>query len=804
MEDNNFSPVLSDKPTKVDMLSFLDYAEILSDLIQVCDTPATIGIFGEWGSGKTSLMMMIEDILNKNYIKTIWFQAWKYEKEVALWRALILRILEGLNLRKKETDDVVRKLYSAISEEKLGNPQINWLEIGKSLTTTGIKTAAMISIPIPGIGLVLTKLGNAIIGEKSIDALSNAISRQTIKVSNDRIDSIEQFEGLYSDLVHETLGKNNRLVILIDDLDRCLPLRALEVIETLKTFLDAEGCIYVVACDPTLIQQGLNEKYPNSSDISFEEYLEKIVQISFEMPPIRLEDAKNYINRLDYYGISESMISIITSGIENNPRKLKRFLNNLEIQRRLVSARGLRIKIDVLVKLQCITYRWKNVWEKVIEDSTLLPELQKYSVDTELRESLDQNPPVKQIFDQETSLQKFLSQQPFISDADLDEYIFLARTTQIGLSETTSSFEYFNPYIVGRPIVDAGSFCNREDEIREIREYILSPRTPLILLRGSRRIGKTSLLRRLGLDLVDFCSTVYVDMQGFFGLLDDVGILLFELARQIERKLIDDGYESPTVVSEKTLNGIEFREFIANTLTTLKDRKLVLMLDEFEVIEMRIREGRLAQEFLGIIRSILTAFDNFVMILAGSYQIENFQATWSPLFNIGVNINLNNFSREATRELINKPLIKLGIECPKPVVEKIIDISGGQPFITQAICFELVQRSQKNKSKLITIADLELAIDNYPDHLGFKGFISSLSDDIVKIIGVLSAVSNNDINFSMNSDEFWNEVNQEIEGYTKQEYFDDLRRMEELNIISMFREKNQDYIKISTPIYLMK
>lgn len=125
--------IFSDKPTKDDLLNFKDYSDLLSNVILHNETPSTIGIFGEWGSGKTSLMLMIEDQLIKKNIKTIWFNAWKYNKEEALWRALILCILNSLNKDQNIDIETKEKLYEAISTEKLGQMQVDWLEIGKAL-----------------------------------------------------------------------------------------------------------------------------------------------------------------------------------------------------------------------------------------------------------------------------------------------------------------------------------------------------------------------------------------------------------------------------------------------------------------------------------------------------------------------------------------------------------------------------------------------------------------------------------------------------------------------------------------------
>ena len=92
----------TDRPIQTrseDLLNFADYADILADIILTADTPITLGIFGPWGSGKTSLMRLIAERLigqrtpGHRRAQTVWFNAWQYERdEAALWRALLLHV----------------------------------------------------------------------------------------------------------------------------------------------------------------------------------------------------------------------------------------------------------------------------------------------------------------------------------------------------------------------------------------------------------------------------------------------------------------------------------------------------------------------------------------------------------------------------------------------------------------------------------------------------------------------------------------------------------------------------------------
>ncbi|MCS7179460.1 MAG: P-loop NTPase fold protein [Anaerolineae bacterium] len=93
----------TDRPSEVDALGFADYRPALVEVITRGETPLTIGIFGSWGTGKTSLLRMLRRDLRRRWsphFRTVWFTAWKYERTEALWRAFILRVLDALDPRE--------------------------------------------------------------------------------------------------------------------------------------------------------------------------------------------------------------------------------------------------------------------------------------------------------------------------------------------------------------------------------------------------------------------------------------------------------------------------------------------------------------------------------------------------------------------------------------------------------------------------------------------------------------------------------------------------------------------------------
>jgi predicted KAP-like P-loop ATPase len=129
--------ILDDLPAHRDALDFEPYVETLTDVVSSpqTSTPLTVGVFGSWGSGKTTLLGMIRQKLPKT-CTSLWFDAWKYDKQEALWRALLLRVLaelkevvrrgESADVKKDlvELEDLESALYRVVDREEVGQVRI--------------------------------------------------------------------------------------------------------------------------------------------------------------------------------------------------------------------------------------------------------------------------------------------------------------------------------------------------------------------------------------------------------------------------------------------------------------------------------------------------------------------------------------------------------------------------------------------------------------------------------------------------------------------------------------------------------
>jgi len=400
---------LHDRTPPKDLLGFDAYRDAVRDLI--CDpttqTPLTIGLFGKWGSGKTSLMEFIQRELDaeraavekreregrKNL--TVWFNAWKYEPREALWRALLLQVLDAVRRlvpekdepARQKLDDLAASLYREVEREELGNLTVDW----RKLLTGAVGTGTQVVLGmVPGLALLneLSKGAAGEAGKAGPGRLLEALGRARATLHKDRVQSIEQFQKEFAGLVQEYIQPHGHLVVFVDDLDRCLPEKGIEVLEAIKLFLDAPGCIFLLGLDRDVVEQGIQVKY---KDFVVEEgegkkrllvdganYLEKIIQLPFELPPVEAADMGKFIEGLQVTFPDARCQEVFAQGLEHNPRKVKRTINTFLFLWKLAPRRRLEVTPVRLAKVVVIRHSHPALY-KVLEGTPLwLRNLEEY------------------------------------------------------------------------------------------------------------------------------------------------------------------------------------------------------------------------------------------------------------------------------------------------------------------------------------------------------------------------------------------------------------------------------------------
>lgn len=243
------------------------YASALAEFICECETPITIGIQGDWGVGKTSLLNMVRDQLDDQewddkIYPVIYFNTWQYaqlDQEDHLTVAMLHDIVERI--------------------EELGStPPSAKEKAGEMLKDVGSMAASL------GNQMVKNKVGAD--PKKALDETmqNGEATPPFLQVMNMMVDYKQQFRELVEAFM-EDQDDRSRLVIMIDDLDRIRPARALDLLSSVKNFLDVPYCVFVLAVDYSVIQRGVEEKLgTNERKQHGKSYFDKIIQVPFNMP----------------------------------------------------------------------------------------------------------------------------------------------------------------------------------------------------------------------------------------------------------------------------------------------------------------------------------------------------------------------------------------------------------------------------------------------------------------------------------------------------------------------------------------
>jgi Cdc6-like AAA superfamily ATPase len=282
-----------------------DFVRELAGMLDQARTPANIALFGAWGSGKSSIANLLREELptDESQVRLVAFDASKYA-EAPLRRHFISQVARGLNI----TDDRYhRGLYTGVETRDVKFRPGEWSKLTGAFLLAVVLTLAIL-LTIAAVVAALSAgsfesnwssiLKDYLLATLPVAAVITAFIKLAadgfhIKTTRSAPSGDEEFERLFKDLVAE--AKTQRLVIFIDELDRCSPEQVASTLETLKTFLFVEGCVFIVAADQQVLEQALRRKArqhtPEDTSNPYysagSSYLDKVFQYQLTLPPLR-------------------------------------------------------------------------------------------------------------------------------------------------------------------------------------------------------------------------------------------------------------------------------------------------------------------------------------------------------------------------------------------------------------------------------------------------------------------------------------------------------------------------------------
>ena len=409
----------------------------------------------------------------RRYFQVIWFNAWKFANEDELWAALLQEVLRqikvkatgGERLRIKwqlwkrsidwnsSTRDVARKLLPTTGKlilaaglAYLGGQVATWAVSSRYGVQIG-QTAGAVGALLTGLLPVSAWLrANIVTPAADID-----FDKYRKKASyKDHLTFLADFSKEFREVTEIARGKNNPLVLMLDDLDRCLPEKAISVLEAIKLFISEDApVVFLIGADQEFIERAIEVKYEKliaRDDPNLErrerfsrlgrEYLEKIVQLSFHLPPIEETLIDRFID--DVFKDNSWVVDyshIFAAGLQPNPRQVLRVLNIYNFMIELAQEKkwlyASIIQPDVLAKTVVVQYRWPELWSALVDRQDLLGVLEKFYQDG--------LPPADPAlaglvakFSSDSDLRSLLMVKDSgqLAGVDLRNYIYLSESTQ--------------------------------------------------------------------------------------------------------------------------------------------------------------------------------------------------------------------------------------------------------------------------------------------------------------------------------------------------------------------------------------
>ena len=479
----------TDNETDQDFLNFGSIAKTVSQVIEEAkDKPVSIGVSGAWGIGKSSMIKLIQkELLDSDISQTpkgdkyvfVEFNAWLYQGYDDARAALIEVVASTLHEEAKSRESGIEKAKALLDK-------VDWFRAMKM--TAG--TAVSLGLGLPPTGLIkeFINLGKDLsdgnISQEDIDKTEKIIdkvsekSKSLVKQSNDNTPP-QQIEALRQSFEETLKDMGVTLVVLIDDLDRCLPETTISTLEAIRLLLFLQNTAFVIAADDQMIKHAVKSHFDGIEDELVVNYFDKLIQVPIRVPPLGTQEVRAYMmllhiensslddqekerirlatcNQLskawqgkrvdlkfmkdlnnelpteliDKLDAVDRLAPLMTSasGISGNPRLIKRFLNAISIRMAMADSQGVTVDETSLAKIllfeRCGNSKAYDALVKAVTDSDDgKPQfLYEWEVDAVKGKSLNLVPPWDDSFTLE-----WLRLPPTLGDQDLRGTLYVSR-----------------------------------------------------------------------------------------------------------------------------------------------------------------------------------------------------------------------------------------------------------------------------------------------------------------------------------------------------------------------------------------
>jgi len=343
-----------------DRLQFARFVKPLATVLraETTTTPLTVGVFGPWGSGKSSLLRLLQEELEKNDPERflfIPFNPWTHRREPNMLVPLLHAAYDATTKKSDAFKESAQKIFNVLTR------------LGADLLLKAVTVDA--------------------VDLEKLEELEESYVKSRQKVESE-MRKLRQTLEEWAQEVYKSTQKGRRIVFVIDDLDRCEPTEILDVLEAVKLFLDVPHMMVILAVDKEVIDRGIEvryDKFPFAKERKAAlgaEYLEKIVQLPVVLPPLGGAEIDGLLDALKVKEVMPEVAPLLGKLVPPNPRKIKRIVNLLAFTNAILEETpSLKGSIDkkLAARLAVLQVQMAPLYEEIARRPALLKALQKYA-----------------------------------------------------------------------------------------------------------------------------------------------------------------------------------------------------------------------------------------------------------------------------------------------------------------------------------------------------------------------------------------------------------------------------------------
>ncbi|AWN17952.1 Qat anti-phage system ATPase QatA [Salinisphaera sp. LB1] len=399
--------IVADNETAVDLLYYEAIAKTVVRLVnEKSDEPLSVGVHGDWGAGKSSVLMMVEETFSDDdRVLCVRFNGWLFQGFEDAKAVLIETIVEELRHKRPTSQKVAEQAKKVLR-------RVDWMKLARKAGAYGLTLATGIPHPetIRDLGAAARSLiskGAEDVSRETVAALVDGSNEFLREVAEDNAsEQMHAFREEFAELLEH--ARIDRLIVLVDDLDRCLPDTAIETLEAIRLFLFVPRAAFVIAADEGMIEYAVRQHFPDlpvaTGPATYaRNYLEKLIQVPFRLPSLGYAETRIYVTLLlvlnacgeesgEFQKLTElarevlrrpwkgpgldrkavekalggvpaeveramelagRIAPVLAEGARGNPRQIKRFINTMMLRLAIAEERGFRdeLNISVLAKI---------------------------------------------------------------------------------------------------------------------------------------------------------------------------------------------------------------------------------------------------------------------------------------------------------------------------------------------------------------------------------------------------------------------------------------------------------------------